>query len=107
MGGEEPTVSEFHTPEEVNEVRQDLASTWLETLGVLRKELTSHKNARGKKTALPEAFVKKLKICSDQLRIEYRIGRPVVEETSEAGESASQPKDPMDGFAVVSDEDAA
>ena len=101
-------MSEFHSPEEVAEVRRDLASTWLETLGVLKKELDSHKKARGKsRGALPEVFVKKLKICSDQLRIEYRVGHTNASDEEPAAEQGEQPRDPMKGFTVVADEDAA
>lgn len=98
-------MSEFHTVEEVIGVRHDLSSTWLETLEVLQKELATHKKSRSK--SLPEAFVKKLKVCSDQLRIEYRIGHMASEDGDVEKEVANESSDPLHGLTVVSPEDAA
>lgn len=91
----------------VAEVRKELASTWLDTLSELQKELATIK--RSPKKAVSEVFCKKLKICSDQLRIEFRT---VEVSGVEPGQKPEEPspvtqEKPLRGLTVVRDEDAA
>lgn len=88
-------MSEFQTPETVAKVRRGLASSWVGVLASLERERKAYEDN------VPEEFVKKLKICSDQLRIEFRITEGLEDEIPEGSAD-----DPLGGLTVVT-EDAA
>lgn len=101
-------MSQFQDPERVEEVRHDLANTWLDVLEELKLEVMATKRSKSK--TLSEAFCKKLKICSDQLRIEFRADdQPKEGEIPETDgdQDPVQDKDPLKGLSIVSAEDAA
>lgn len=98
-------MSQFQDPQRVEEVRHDLANTWLDTLEELKAELQSTKRSKSK--VLTEAFCKKLKICSDQLRIEFRTEDQPTEGEVPDNEESGDAGDPLGGLSIVSSEDAA
>ena len=94
-------MSEFPTREEVEEVRQELAGTWLEVLGRLKKQVNTNRKP------LPESLVKNLKIASDQLRIEFRSVPATPSKPEEPEHEANgDDRDPLGGLRIV-DGDAA
>lgn len=91
------------TAERKQGVRKKLANLEELALELLTREAKGY--AQSKKNA-PESFFKKLKICGDQLRVDFRLQQdsPATEDPS----PAEAPQDPFHGLRIVdTGEDAA
>lgn len=89
-----PSGNASRSGEEAERVRRAIGALWQSTLGALASEFQACKAAG---EPLSKAFVYKLKVASDQLRLDYRLDVPAEAEAP----AATERTDPLEGLRIV------